>query len=186
MHTSQRPRTAGRRHLIAPAAAAAALGLVLTGCSGGLMGGDEPEPQGEPGKAVQADNVVGKGTWPYWSNKGKVTWEINEMRERGDLLQVTMQVTPGTPKSDAKEQPTLYRLFDSMSVYLVDTKNMRRHTVVADEDGTELAPDVVDTSTPYDEPTTLSYTFAAPTENVKVMDVYIGDFPPILDVPVTR
>ncbi|PSL00185.1 hypothetical protein CLV63_102312 [Murinocardiopsis flavida] len=184
MHTSHRPRPAGRRRPIASFAAAAALGLALTGCSGGMLGGGS-EPEADPGTAVKADEVVGKGTWPYWSDTGKVTWEINEMRRRGKLLQVTMQVTPGTPKSDAVDSPSLYDLFGTFDIYLVDTKNMRRHTIVTDESGVELAPNRVDTGAPYDKPTTLTYTFAAPEKNVRAMDVYIADFPPILDVPVT-
>lgn len=67
--------------------------------------------------------------------------------------------------------------------YLIDTANLRRHTVVEDEGGMMLEPDQ-HTQIPYDEPTPMTVFFAS-AQDMESVDVYIFDFPPILDVPVT-
>ncbi|RNL87010.1 hypothetical protein EFW17_02515 [Halostreptopolyspora alba] len=164
---------------------------MMSGC--GLTGDDDGDSQegeqngeAENGSPVETEEVIGEGTFPYYDNKGEVTFEINGFTERGDLLQMDYTVTPGTPESDARNDPTLRNLFDAGSggnIHLLDTDNLRRHTVVEDESGTPLESDPWDTALPYDEPTTLTAFFAS-AEDMETVDVYLYEFPPIMDVPV--
>ncbi|ASU83660.1 hypothetical protein CDO52_13435 [Nocardiopsis gilva YIM 90087] len=176
---------------------AVALAALLSGC--GMLGGDgadekdEKKGQGqasqEPGTAPKADNVIGEATFDYHGGKGEVKFEINSLTVRGDLLQMDYTVTPGKPSSGAMRNPYVRKLFDvghGESAHLIDMANLRRHSIVKDGNGDYLEPHPWDTDLTYGEPKQLSVIFAAPPENTEAMDVYLYDFPPIMNVPVTR
>lgn len=166
---------------------ATALAAVISGCGlSGDDGGDEQESEQneevESGSAPDAEEVIGEAEVTY--EETEATIEINGFTERGDLLQMTYTITP---TSGSSSRPTIRNLFSANggeNMYLVDTANLRRHTVVEDDSGNSLEPHPWDTSLPYDEPTTLTAFFAS-AEDMETVDVYLYDLPPILDVPVT-
>ncbi|MBB4931463.1 hypothetical protein F4561_002283 [Lipingzhangella halophila] len=178
------------RSLIKVPACATALVAVLSGC--GLTGGDDGdnsdggdgEQNGnvESGAPAEAEEVIGEAD--VTDEGTEATIEINGFTERGDLLQMTYTITPTSGDSSS---PTIRRLFSAdagENMYLVDTANLRRHTVVEDDSGNSLEPNPWDTGLTYDEPTTLTAFFAS-AEDMEKVDVYLYDLPPILDVPVT-
>ncbi|MBB6172108.1 hypothetical protein HNR23_002168 [Nocardiopsis mwathae] len=176
------------------AACAVALAALLSGC--GMFGGDDGGDGGgtkndgqaaqEPGSAPEAEDVVGEATFTtkYGSD---AKFEIHALRVRGELLQMDFSIAPERPKTD-NSRLNLYSQFGNVSefAYLVDTRNLRRHSIVRDGGNDRLAPDIVKTSLSYDAPTRLSIIFAAPEEDTEAMDVYFYEFPPIMNVPVTR
>jgi hypothetical protein len=171
------------------AAALAAVPLLLAGCTGGGDGGGD---RGEAAAGASAEpssgatEVVGETTLPYSGRDGEAVVEVHALRARGELVQLTLTFT--AEGGDDGATASLYDLWGSAgsSPYLVDTASLNRHDVVAPEGGSPLAPDVVGTSLSFGEPRSLSYTFAAPPENVASMDVYVGAAPPVTDVPVLR
>ncbi|CAM3937812.1 hypothetical protein GCM10009799_15160 [Nocardiopsis rhodophaea] len=171
---------------------AVALAALLSGC--GMFGGsdgadDKDEKKGQdqaaqdPGSAPDAEDVIGEATFTT-QYETDAKFEIHALTVRGELLQMDFSIAPERP--DGRSRLNLYNQFGNVSefVYLVDTQNLRRHSIVR-ADG-RLAPDIVKTHLSYDEPTQLSAIFAAPAEDTDAMDVYFYQFPPIMNVPVTR
>ncbi|MFC4563490.1 hypothetical protein ACFO4E_16615 [Nocardiopsis mangrovi] len=170
------------------AAPALALVFLLAGCSdggGGGNGGSEGE-SASPETSSGATEVVAEITWPYQKREGEAEAEVHALQVRGRLMLLTITVTPGEFGDNRTE--SLYDLWGTFGAvpHLVDNANLTRHNVVLDSDNTAQAPDVVDTSLTVGEPRELSYTFAAPPEDVEAMDLYISELPPVTDVPVLR
>ncbi|MFC3996448.1 hypothetical protein ACFOVU_11005 [Nocardiopsis sediminis] len=170
------------------AAPALALVLLLAGCSGGGDGGNGggDEDGASPGTSAETTDVVAETTWPYQRRGGEAEAEIHALQVRGRLMQLTITVTAGDFGDEATQ--SLYDLWGTFGAvpYLVDNANLTRHNVVYDSGTTLQGPNVVDTRLTPGEPRDLSYTFAAPPEDVETMDLYIGELPPITDVPVQR
>lgn len=169
------------------------LALALAGCSsnnrdkdadggGGQDGGTAAEPS-----QVSTDEVIAEATFPYHDHKGEAEIEVNGLAVRGDLMQLDYTLTPGTPTSDARSNPTIFRVLDAPTtrshISLVDMENLLRYEVVEDEDGDHLQPHI-NTELTYDEPHVLTAFFAAPREETAAFDVYFYGFEPIMDVPV--
>ncbi|WP_460863037.1 hypothetical protein [Nocardiopsis coralliicola] len=137
---------------------------------------------------VEAGEAVAEGTFPYADREGSVTFEVNAVKPRGELLQMDYTVTPETPGSDAAEDPEIYDVLgggDGGNIALVDMAHLKRYNSVSDEDGTTLEPDW-GSPLPYDEATTFTAYFAAPRDEMTAVDVYFYGFPPILNVPVEQ
>ncbi|PRX96999.1 hypothetical protein [Allonocardiopsis opalescens] len=173
------------------AVAAAMLAVLATGCSlagagegpatGG--GGGEPAAVGEP---VDIGTVLVEASYPVPGLAGgSADIAVHELRVREPLARLTFSITTHDPEGDGWTNPDLDNTYDGLAVSLIDTVNLNRHVVVADGNQTPLRTPP-DTALEYGRPTTLSYTFAAPPEDVTDMDVYIGGFPPFTDVPVVR
>ncbi|MEU5880357.1 hypothetical protein [Spirillospora sp. NPDC047279] len=181
-----------RRHALAPAAAVALLTGGLTGCAA-LPGGDD-EPGGTSGngtagvsvgkgdpKAVDPSKLIVRTTAD--STMGKVDLGIASLAVRGRLAHLIVSLTPHVPPAGSR--PTLYRLNATNDAALLDTVNLKRYVVVKDSGGNQLGPGLHEDLN-NDAPNTLTFTFAAPPENVKAVDVQIGKFPIFRDVPVER
>ncbi|MFB4300724.1 hypothetical protein [Actinomadura sp. NTSP31] len=181
-----------------PAATAAAALLLaggLAGCS--LLGDDsDPSPAGGTAKgavgaagAASFDNAakpVVKGTFDSPQAPGaKVDIAIMGLRVKGRLATLTAQFTPHVPGA---QRINAYRLNGEhgLGTSLIDPVNLKRYVVVKDTGGKELQTDDIFTNMTNDQATPFYYTFAAPPENVKSIDVQIGSWPTFRDIPVAR
>ncbi|GAA2603804.1 hypothetical protein SMC26_03830 [Actinomadura fulvescens] len=188
-----------RRRAAAVAASAALLTGGLTGCAlpgddedggggngagGGGGGGNgvaaRSVGKGDP-KVVDPSKLVVKTTAD--STLGKVDLGIAGLTVRGRLAHLIVSLTPHVPPG--RPSPTLYRLNGTNDASLLDTVNLKRYVVVKDSGGSQLGPGIHDDLN-NDAPNTLTFTFAAPPENVKAVDVQIGKFPIFRDVPIER
>ncbi|RCV56120.1 hypothetical protein DEF23_13115 [Marinitenerispora sediminis] len=166
------------------------LAFLLAGCSGGGApddgGGDGQAAESTAEASGETTEVVAETVWPYQDREGEARVQVHALRVRGELAQLTLTVTAG--RGGDGQGDNLYSLYGSVVTepYLVDTANLTRYNVVRDSDGIAQAPDVVDTRLVFDQPVDLSYTFAAPPDDVTAMDLYVGAFPPVTDVPVVR
>lgn len=142
------------------------------------------------GDASVPTQTLAKATFPAYFTKGAtVDVAIHRLKRRGRLLELSFSLTPHAPVgSGARESLNPYRLLgrSSFHVALIDTVNLRRHRVVKDSSGKELKPDDVWTTILLDQPNLLTYTFAAPPENVTKMDVHVANWPPFHDIPVEQ
>lgn len=179
------------RPAVKTAVPALVVALALAGCSSNARDKD-PEDGGGGGadaspSQVSTDDVIAEGTFPYNDHKGEVKIEVNGLTVRGDLMQLDYTLTPGTPSSDARKNPSIFDQLDASTqgshISLVDMQNLLRYEVVRDEDGDHLQPSV-NTELTYDEPHVLTAFFAAPREETSAFDVYFYGFDPIMDVPV--
>ena len=176
----------------------------LTGCSGDdsssgaeRAGGsasqnaeatpNAPAKGGEPSVADAGDPVA-KGTFDSPIAPGaKVDIAIVSLRANGKLATLAAQVTPHVPPG-ADDKPTLYKLNGRADpdVSLIDPVNLKRYTVVKDSSRHELQTDTIITRLANEQPANFSFTFAAPPENVKTVDVQIGAWPTFRNVQVER
>lgn len=189
-----------RRFIIVPFAV---LAFALAGC--GILGGGNgdgneeengsndngdggEEAAGEPG-TVDSESIVAEATYPIRAYDGAtVDIQIHELRARGDLVQLTLSVTPNDPEGSLPDRSNIYNIWGTYGLYpyLVDLENLNRHEVVSDDNQTSMGPDVVDTFLNYDQPNPLTWTFAAPPEDVAAVDVYVDEYPPFTEIPVVR
>ncbi|MFW5417494.1 hypothetical protein J0910_12860 [Nocardiopsis sp. CNT-189] len=173
------------------AAPAIALALLLAGCSGGgedaRDGSDAQGGQGASPGQPSTEDVIAEGTFPYREHEGEAAFEIHALTVRGELMQLDYTITPGTPESDAESDPEIWTLFGvsltEPHIDLVDMENLRRYTVVEDENGDLLQPHPT-TVLAYDEPNSFTAFFAAPRDGADTFDVYLYGMQPIMDVPV--
>ncbi|XRQ11817.1 hypothetical protein ACN3XK_13280 [Actinomadura welshii] len=184
------------------AAAAAAVLLIPAGLTGCSMKEDDSSSAssantesaegetvegGEPGVDAGGDPVA-KGTFSSPIAPGaKVDIAIMGIKVSGKLATLTTQLTPRIPPG-GEEKPNPYELNGrhGLGTSLIDPVNLKRYKVVKDSSGSELGTDDVFTRVANNTTGTLSYTFAAPPENVKAVDVQIGSWPLFRNVPVTR
>lgn len=172
---------------------AAAFTLPTAGC--GVLGGEDAGnggSTGEPAEAgapVDTEETVVEAEYPIPGFAGgSADIEIHELRARERLAQLTFSITTNDPEGSwtLNWEPALDDIYDDgLPVFLIDLDNMQRHTVVADGNQQPLRTPA-DTELSLGRPITLTYTFAAPPEEVTNMDVHIGAFPPFTDVPVER
>ncbi|WP_106246067.1 hypothetical protein [Allonocardiopsis opalescens] len=165
---------------------AAALLGALAGCGAGSREDPAGAADGSGGAAGAAGTTPDIGTelaraaYPSRFEGVELTLTVHELRRQGRLLHLVYSVA-----HDGDEELSLWDFDDAWDVALVDSVNLRRHSVVADGDQEELAPYRVDTEIPVGAAAPLGYVFAAPPEDVTAMDVYISTFPPFRDVPVS-
>jgi hypothetical protein len=69
---------------------------------------------------------------------------------------------------------------------LIDPVNLKRYVVVKDSGGKELQTDEIFTHMTNEQTSSAYYTFAAPPQSVKAIDVQLGSWPTFRDVPVER
>lgn len=187
-------------HRLATAAAAALLFTGLAGCS--VMEGDSESASGAEGSGGTAGETV-EGGEPGFDSVGdpvtkgtfdspiapgaKVDIAIMGIQVRGRLAVLTTQFTPHIPPG-GEDKPNPYRLNgrNGLGTSLIDPVNLKRYVVVKDSSGDEMESDDIFTHIANDQTGTLTYTFAAPPENVKVMDVQIGSWPTFRNIPVER
>ncbi|MGI5167435.1 hypothetical protein ACQEU3_24110 [Spirillospora sp. CA-253888] len=193
------------RHRMAALATTFLLTGALTGCS--AFGGDSSSGDGDgdgggggggagPGKAA---NAVAKGEAKVadpakplakttaGSSKGTVELAVVSLSARGRLAHLTMSVTlRGTSGGIGGGIETLYNINggDTPTAALLDSVNLKRYVVVKDSADRELGAG--NATLTINQPFSLSYTFAAPPENVQAVDVQFGRFPIFRNVPIER
>ncbi|MGI5326372.1 hypothetical protein [Actinomadura nitritigenes] len=188
----------------ATAAAALLLAGALAGCSNSdgdsgngsgksaAAGAGAPSSGAAPKETVNgatlddATKPLVKGTFDSPLAQGaKVDIAIMGLRVKGALATLTTQMTPHVPGG---QRINAYRLNGEhgLGTSLIDPVNLKRYIVVKDSAGKELQTDDIFINMTNDQATPFYYTFAAPPENVKAIDVQIGSWPTFHDVPVQR
>ncbi|MEW2352541.1 hypothetical protein [Spirillospora sp. NPDC029432] len=179
----------------------AALAVLLAGCSGlpgGDGSGDSGNSDGSGGSGVESGggrpgvDATGKpvaaGTFDTPVAEGaKVEIAVMGLRVRGKLATLTMRLTPRLPAT-TEQTPNPYELNgrDGLDTALIDPVNLKRYVVVKDSAGNELQTDYITVDTRNNQPSLHTYTFAAPPENVKSLDLQYGSWPTFRNIPVER
>ncbi|MBO2458848.1 hypothetical protein [Actinomadura violacea] len=133
-----------------------------------------------------ATEALVKGTFDSPMAQGaKVDIAIMGLRVKGALATLTTRMTPHVPGG---QRINAYRLNGEhgLGTSLIDPVNLKRYNIVKDSDGKSLGTDDIFTNMTNEQATPFYYTFAAPPENVKAIDVQIGSWPTFHDVPVQR
>lgn len=165
----------------------------LAGCVGPFADGEKEDQGLASGKGgavtvATADpgRMLARATFDAPQAKGaKVEIGVVSLTVNGKLATLTLSVTPNVP---GVPETSVYKLVggNSPDVSLVDTVYLERHVVVKDSKGHALEPDYVVQKIANGQSTLQNYTFAAPPENAKTVNVHFGPFPPFRDVPVER
>ncbi|MFC5749511.1 hypothetical protein [Actinomadura rugatobispora] len=181
-------------------AAIAAVTALLAGCSS-LPGGGEPAersdgaaregtdvPAGRPGVDTTGRPVVGATFDTPIANGAKIDIAVMGLQVRGKLATLTVRLTPHVPADHSDQGPSPYALNGrhAIGASLLDPVNLKRYVVVRDSSGKALQTDDIFTDIRNNQPGLLTYTFAAPPENVKALDVQYGSWPLFRNVPVGR
>ena len=194
-----------RQRTAALVAALAAAGALAAGCSSLPGAGDPSEDSGSAGTgtagragsdvpagrpAVDATAApVASGTFdtPLVAG-GKVDIAVMDLRARGRLATLTIRITPHLPANHSDQSPTPYELNGNNrpGASLIDPVNLKRYVVVKDSSGSEMQSNELSTDINNNQPAILTYTFAAPPENVKAVDVQFGSWPTFRTIPVKR
>ncbi|GAA3220079.1 hypothetical protein GCM10010468_44450 [Actinocorallia longicatena] len=169
--------------------------LAVAGCSDAGERGTVPEGDGG-GKAEQgatgpvgtvqvADPAKAIATAKISAGGGDADVALISLSARGKLADLTLTLTPRTIRPGLVRNSTFW-YFGSRdpSAWLLDPVNLKRYNVVKDSGGGTLQTGTVDLAV--DRPVTLNYTFAAPPEEVKTIDVQFGDLSPFRNVPISR
>ncbi|NKZ03919.1 hypothetical protein [Actinomadura latina] len=176
------------------AAAITAPLLLAAGLSGCSMIEDAPSSsRGSAASAGRAsfDNATEplvKGTFDSPIAKGAtVDIAIMGLKVKGKLATLSAQFTPHIPADEA-DRINAFGLNGrhGLGTSLIDPVNLKRYVVVKDSGGKELETDDIFTKLTNDQPTPFFFTFAAPPESVKSIDVQIGTWPMFRDIPVER
>jgi hypothetical protein len=190
----------GHSRIAVVALCAAALGL--GGCLGGDDGDDSDragtptatESGGEPGATAEPEGtstpepVAEETVDARGSGETTVDIRVQRLSVSGQLATLTLQYTAHDPEAGPE---TTYRLVDlhggdTLFVTLVDPVNLKRYHVVEDTSGERLESADIEVDVPVDRPVTAEYTFAAPPAEVEQIDVSVGDWPTLRDVPIER
>ncbi|WP_433467361.1 hypothetical protein [Spirillospora sp. CA-128828] len=177
---------------------ATAAAILLAGCTpfgqgSGSSSGDGAKgsgAEGSVGKASFDNNTkpVVKGTFDSPAVQGgKVDIAIMGLKVKGKLATLTVQFVPHVPGVEPNRM-NAYGLNgrNGLNTSLIDPVNLKRYVVVKDSSGKELQTDEIFTQMTNDQPTSSFYTFAAPPDSVKSIDVQLGNWPTFRNVPVER
>ncbi|MDL4772195.1 hypothetical protein [Actinomadura xylanilytica] len=150
--------------------------------SGGIgVEGGKPSVDGTGAAVVKAtfDSPIYPGA--------KVDIAVMGLKASGKLATLTVQFAPHIP-AGGPDNPNPYNLNggNSLGTALIDPVNLKRYVVVADSDHKKLESDDIFTHIANNQTATLAYTYAAPPENVKAVDVQIGSWPTFRNIPVAR
>ncbi|NDU71652.1 hypothetical protein GWI34_03280 [Actinomadura sp. DSM 109109] len=187
-------------HRLAATAAALVLTGGLAGCSlpgtgasaspGGKGSSGGRGTEGSVGRA-SFDNPakpVVTATFDSPAAQGaKVDIAIMGLRAKGRLATLTVRFTPHVP-GDEGSRINAYGLNGQhgLGTSLIDPVNLKRYVVVKDSGGKELETDDIFTRMTNGQATPFYFTFAAPPDDVKALDVQIGSWPTFRDIPVER
>ncbi|RSN64107.1 MULTISPECIES: hypothetical protein [Actinomadura] len=157
-----------------------ASGASERGTSRGAVGGRAPSAgRGEP---------VAKQTFTSPLAKGAaVDVEIMGLSTAGKLAVLDVRFTPKLPAGADSTSASLSQLHGvEPPVTLLDGTNLKRYVVVRDSSDSALQSDLNYTSSENGQPAALQFTFAAPPENVRKIDVQVGSWPAFRGVPIDR
>ncbi|MEV5826987.1 hypothetical protein AB0L25_15535 [Spirillospora sp. NPDC052242] len=163
----------------------------LTGCLGGGEDAEEPgrgtgaRPAGGTVGTVDPSRTIARQTFGSPIADG-ATLEIGiiELKVSGRLAHLTLVLTP---RDAGSEQVSVSQLNgrSAPDVALLDTVNLKRYRVVR-AGSRQLQPHYIFDKVRNGQPNVQTYTFAAPPENVRTVDVSFGQWAPFRNVPVTR
>ncbi|MEU8122732.1 hypothetical protein AB0C21_28815 [Spirillospora sp. NPDC049024] len=185
----------GPTHRLAAAAAAALLaagglaGCSLPGTGSSSSGGGGGGAEGSVGKA-SFDNPtkpVVQGTVDSPIAQGaKVDIAVMGLKVKGKLANLTVRFTPRVPGNPGRLDAYDLNGKNGLGTSLIDPVNLKRYVVVRDAGDKELQTHEIFTPMPNNQPTLFFFSFAAPPESVKAVDVQIGSWPTFRDIPVQR
>jgi hypothetical protein len=135
-------------------------------------------PRGEPAVA-DPSKAIKRAV--FGGKSGEFELAVVSLDVRGKLADLALSLT--TRGGPGSEVAFLYFGYVP-EVSLVDPVNLKRYTVVKDSAGNELGTGNIRYN--LGQANTLNYTFAAPPENVRSVDVHFGNFPPFRDIPISR
>lgn len=146
--------------------------------------------EGSLGKAGfdDAAKPVVKATFDSPIAQGaKLDIAVMGLKVKGRLATLNVQLTPHVPLG-GPTRINAYRLNGEhgLGTALIDPVNLKRYVVVKDSANKELQTDEIFTNMTNEQATPFFFTFAAPPENVKSIDLQIGTWPTFRDVPVER
>jgi hypothetical protein len=174
--------------------------LSLGGCGGGDDGDDSggggtpaaTESGGDPAATPESEETaapeaLAKRTVEAAGERDTtLDIEVTELAVSGELAKLVLRYTAHDPTPPEDGDVLLSDLNDVtlVEVTLVDPVNLKRYYVVEDTSGQSLQTDSV--NVPIDGPAEAEYTFAAPPADVEKVDVSVGNWPTIRDVPIQR
>jgi hypothetical protein len=124
------------------------------------------------------------------SSGATVGIDVLGINVQGELATLRVRFSPHYPSKSPDETISLYDMsnnsLDPIDVSLVDPVGLKRYLVVKDSNNETLGSDEVYTEAVNNSSVIAHYTFAAPPANVAKIDVQLGPFPPINDVPISR
>jgi hypothetical protein len=135
--------------------------------------------------------VLGQETVPAPDSKGgTVDIAVVGLAVQGQLATLSVRFTPHFPSEPADKSISLYDMsgnaLNQDQVSLVDPVGLKRYLVVKDSNNVALGADEVFTEAVNNSSVTAHWTFAAPPANVTKIDVDLGPFQPLNDVPISR
>lgn len=208
--------TMGRRVAIAPVAAVAlALALAAcgggvknssatssattgstTGTTGPVAGGQTTT--GTESQTTTSSTTTGPATTALAhetvnapdSKDGTVDIAVLGLAVQGQLATLSVRFTPHFPSEAADASISLYDMsgnaLSQEEVSLVDPVGLKRYLVVKDSNNNWLGADEVFTKAVNNSSVIAHWTFAAPPPTVTKIDVDLGPFQPLNDVPISR
>jgi hypothetical protein len=124
------------------------------------------------------------------SKGGTVDIAVVGLAVQGQLATLSVRFTPHFPAEPADKSISLYDMsgnaLDQDQVSLVDPVGLKRYLVVKDSNNVALGADEVLTEAVNNSSVTAHWTFAAPPANVTRIDVDLGPFQPLNNVPISR
>ncbi|MBE1534181.1 hypothetical protein [Actinomadura algeriensis] len=187
MRRSQRARTSLAAVLLAVCGTSAcsalddpdATGATDRGTAQGAVGGRAPSAErGDPVAKQTFTSPVAKGA--------TADIAIMQLSVSGKLAVLDVQYTPHVPGKDGNNYSLSQLHGIEPPVALIDSVNLKRYVVVRDSSNSELQSNLTYSSTENGQPAALQFTFAAPPESVRKIDVQVGSWPTFRSVPVER
>ncbi|RSN64106.1 hypothetical protein [Actinomadura sp. WAC 06369] len=153
-----------------------------SGASGVAVEGGDPSVDAT-GDAIVAATLGA----PPQAPSAEVEIAVLGLRVRGKLATLTVRMTPRIPPGGPdKASPYDLNGNEGIDPSLIDPVNLKRYVVVKDSRGREMETDDITTDLVNGKAGALRYTFAAPPENVKALDLQFGGWPTFRDIPVQR
>lgn len=139
------------------------------------------------GKVSVAKGSVAQTVMAVDATNATVDLVVSPLQVRDKLATLSVTFTPRYADAAPDKSISLFEVNGEKSVFvsLVDTVGLRRYVVVKDSAMQTLGSNDL-TSATNGSSAQLSYTFAAPPEELTDIDVQISDFPPFIDVPILR
>jgi hypothetical protein len=183
-------------------AVAVALVLVLAACSGDDDGGDGPAADAtttdsdatttteaadpRDGEAVASLTVPVDVETP----DDQVTIDVQSLTVEGATMVLRFSITPDFPSEDDSTAISLFDVYDRDApggfIQLIDRVNLKEYSVIYDPPNHWMS-ESTDVESVNGEPMFVFAVFAAPEDDIDVVDVTFRDnWPTLADVPLTR
>jgi hypothetical protein len=124
------------------------------------------------------------------SQDGTVDIAVLGITVQGQLATLAVRFAPHFPSAAPDDTISLDDMSDNSlsqdQVSLVDPVGLKRYLVVKDANQDWLGADEVSTEAVNNSSVIAHWTFAAPSPDVTKLDVELGPFPPLNDIPISR